>query len=99
MKNEENNKNYESILLERLETKIDAIIEGQKITDTKVDLLADNLGIVKQDVEFLKDDMDFVKSETIEIRNRFKEEEAESEMIVDHEKRIGVLEKTSLSSI
>lgn len=78
----EENKNYETILLERLEGKIDAIIEGQKITDTKVDSLVE--------------DMDYVKSTLTDNRERFKEA-ADKTVVDDHEKRIVKLENTVLA--
>lgn len=70
MEENNKNKNYEFVLLERLENKIDAIVEGQKITDEKVDGIA-------QDVESLKEDMDYVKSEVVDIRARIKEMDVE----------------------
>jgi hypothetical protein len=88
MEENKKNKNYETILLERLEGKIDAIIDGQKITDTKVDLLVE--------------DMDYVKSEIVEIKDRFKEtdealdKKAEKETVDNHENRLIKLENASL---
>ena len=80
---EEKNKNYETILLERLEGKIDAIIEDQNIIKEKV-----------EKIDLLVDDMDYVKSTLTENKDRFKEIDNIS---ADHEKRLITLEKMSLA--
>jgi len=88
----EENKNYESVLLERLENKIDVLIEGQKMIEEKV-----------EKIDLLVEDMDFVKGEIVEIKDRFKEVDAElgkkadKETVSDHETRIVKLENTALA--
>ena len=88
----EENKNYESVLLERLESKMDVLIEGQKVIGEKV-----------AKIDLLIDDMDYVKSEIVEIKNRFKEVDAEldkkaqKEAVSDHETRILKLENAALA--
>jgi hypothetical protein len=91
---EENNKNkdYEYALLERLEGKIDGLIEGQKMIEEKV-----------EKIDLLVEDMDYVKGEIVEIKDRFKEtdeelvKKAEKETVLDHEKRLVKLESTALA--
>jgi len=82
---EEKNKNYETILLERLEGKIDAIIEDQNIIKEKV-----------EKIDLLVDDMDYVKSTLTENKDRFKEVDNISS---NHEKRLIKLEKMSLVKV
>ncbi|HAT74414.1 MAG: hypothetical protein US30_C0027G0001 [Candidatus Moranbacteria bacterium GW2011_GWF2_36_839] len=97
MKNEENKK-YETILLERLENKIDAIIEGQKITDTKVDSL-------ETKVDLLVEDMDEVKARLVNVEDEVKEinikldNKVDNVVIENHEKRLIKLEKMSLVKV
>jgi hypothetical protein len=83
---EENNKNkdYESVLLERIEGKIDAIIEGQKITDTKVDLLV-------EDMDEVKARLTNVESEVREVNTKL-DKKANEEVADNHEKRLIKLE-------
>ncbi|HPN96744.1 MAG TPA: hypothetical protein PLK35_03165 [Candidatus Moranbacteria bacterium] len=83
------NKDYEFILLERLESKVDLLIEGQTA--------------VRKDVDFLKEDMDQVKSDIFDIKIGLKgiQEESSSkakkEVVDDHETRIIKLENTALA--
>lgn len=88
MKNEEN-KNYETILLERLEGKIDAIIEGQKITDTKVDSLV-------EDMDELKARLTSVEGEVKEVNMKL-DKKADKDVADDHETRIIKLENGALA--
>ena len=88
MKNEEN-KNYETILLERLEGKIDAIIEGQKITDTKVDSLV-------EDMDEVKARLTNVEGEVKEVNMKL-DKKADKDVADDHETRIIKLESGALA--
>lgn len=93
---EENNKNkdYEFVLLERLEGKVDAIIEGQRVMESEHKEMKEKV----EKIDLLVEDMDFVKSEVVEIRKRFKEtddslvEKADKTITDNHEKRITKLE-------
>lgn len=95
--NEDNkNKDYEFVLLERLEGKVDTIIEGQRLMESEQKEIKEKVGL-------LAEDMDYVKSEIVEIKDRFKETDnklakrAGQETINDHETRITKLEKATLA--
>jgi len=91
---EENNKNkdYEYTLLERLESKIDSLAEGQRIIEEKV-----------QKIDLLVEDMDYVKSEIVEIKDRFREtdealeKKADKQVVAEHETRISALENVAVA--
>jgi len=85
----EENKNYETILLERLEGKIDAIIEGQKVTDTKVDLLV-------EDMDEVKARLTNIESEVKEVNTKL-DKKANEEVVGNHEKRLIKLENAVLA--
>lgn len=99
---EENNKNkdYEFVLLERLENKVDAITEGQNILKEELSGKVDSLA---KKVDLLTEDVDFVKGEVVEIRKRFKEvdedlaKKADKAITDNHENRIIKLENTALA--
>lgn len=91
MKNEKN-KNYETILLERLEGKIDAIIEEQGIIKEKVE----KIDSLETKVDSLVEDMDYVKSNLVDKTDRFKEVDAVAD---NHEKRIIKLENVALAKV
>lgn len=92
MTGEENKKNkkYETILLERLEGKIDAIIEEQGIIKEKVE----RIDLLETKVDSLIEDMDYVKSNLVDKTDRFKEIDAVTN---DHEKRLIKLENHTLA--
>ena len=86
----EENKNYETVLLERLEGKIDAIIEEQGIIKEKVE----KIDSLETKVDSLIEDMDYVKSSLVDKTDRFKEVDKVAD---NHEKRLVKLEKVVLA--
>jgi outer membrane murein-binding lipoprotein Lpp len=102
-------KDYEYVLLERLENKIDGIAEGQNILKEeltgKIDRLAGKVDSLEGKVDLLVEDMDYVKGELVEIRDRFKEdgetmrEKADKKAVENHEVRIAKLENTAAIKI
>ena len=80
-------KRHIDVMLEHMDERFDAIIEGQKITDTKVDFL-------ETKVDLLIEDMDYVKSNLVDKTDRFKEVNAVTD---NHEKRLIKLEKVALA--
>ena len=85
MKENNKNKNYEFVLLERLESKVDILIEGQKIMEERV-----------EKIDLLLEDMDYVKSTLADNKKRFKET-ADKTVVDDHEKRLVKLENAALA--
>ncbi len=83
MTEENKNKDYEFVLLERLESKVDLLVEKVE----KIDSL-------ETKVDSLIDDMDYVKSNLVDNRDRFKEINETAE---NHEKRLIKLEKMTLA--
>jgi uncharacterized membrane protein len=85
-------KRYIDIAAEKFEDKLKILKEGQDIILEKV-----------EKIDSLVEDMDYVKSEIVEIKDRFKEvdaeldKKAEKEKVSDHETRITSLESTALA--
>ena len=55
--------NYLGILKEDLDTRIDTLAEGWKMTQEKVDATFEIVGEIKQDIEVMKADIAFIKNE------------------------------------
>lgn len=87
---DENNKNYEFALLERLESKVDMLIEGQRIMEAEHREMKEKI----EKIDSLVEDMDYVKSALMDSRDRFKETDKE---IKDHDNRIVKLENAALA--
>ncbi len=83
MDENDKNKDYEFALLERLESKVDLLIEKVE----KIDSL-------ETKVDSLVEDMDYVKSNLVDKTDRFKEVDAVTD---DHEKRLIKLENVVLA--
>ena len=87
---------YLTVLIESMKSDFKVFGEGQRALREKVD-------VMEVKVDSLVDDMDFVKSEIVEIKDRFKEVDAElgkkadKEVTGDHETRIASLENTALA--
>lgn len=87
------------MLLERLESKLDTLIEGQKMMEDEHSEMKEKI----EKIDLLVEDMDFVKGEIVEIRNRFREmdkelaEKADKDVTVNHETRIIRLESSALA--
>ncbi|MDQ1283686.1 MAG: hypothetical protein QG620_34 [Patescibacteria group bacterium] len=99
MEKSNKNKDYEFMLLERLESKLDTLIEGQKMMEDEHSEMKEKI----EKIDLLVEDMDFVKGEIVEIRNRFREmdkelaEKADKDVTVNHETRIIRLESSALA--
>ena len=83
MTENDKNKDYEFALLERLESKVDLLIEKVE----KIDSL-------ETKVDSLVEDMDYVKSNLVDNRDRFREVDETAD---NHEKRLIKLEKMALA--
>jgi len=85
-------KHYIDIAAEKFEDKLKILKEGQDIILEKV-----------EKIDSLVEDMDYVKSEIVEIKDRFKETDAElakkadNETVNDHETRMIKLESGALA--